>query len=212
MLPGNSAFAVLFRNSPGSAALSEKDRQEERAMTKQTHDATRDPRTGRPKQPLEAERAKASPASPDRDMKETRPGRDPGGERPEIDLPSSRSQRARRTATRCPSHSKRTSTPRPSQPRTATSIRWQRNSSNRVRSKRNRTLKTPESRSCLTASSTADRTAGHPASTVPEIGRRRGNQGPLGSLEWSRGNSPSLTFPNANGDDRGRENPARPVS
>jgi hypothetical protein len=83
MLLCESAFAVLFRNSPDSVTLLEEDKPEERAMTKQTYDATRDPRTGRPKHSLDAERAKASPASPDRDMKETRPGRDPGGERPE---------------------------------------------------------------------------------------------------------------------------------
>lgn len=52
-------------------------------MTKQTYDATRDPRTGRPKQPREVEQAKASPATPARDMSETRPGPDTGGERPE---------------------------------------------------------------------------------------------------------------------------------
>ena len=52
-------------------------------MTKQTHDATRDPRTGRPKLPLDAERAKATPPSPERDVTDTRPGPDPGGERPE---------------------------------------------------------------------------------------------------------------------------------
>jgi hypothetical protein len=76
MLLCESAFAVLFRNSPDSVTLLEEDKPEERAMTKQTYDATRDPRTGRPKHSLDAERAKASPASPDRDMKETRPGRD----------------------------------------------------------------------------------------------------------------------------------------
>lgn len=52
-------------------------------MTRQTYDATRDPRTGRPKQPLEVDRAKASPATPARDMSETRPDPDTGGERPE---------------------------------------------------------------------------------------------------------------------------------
>lgn len=52
-------------------------------MTKQTHDATRDPRTGRPKRPIDAERAKAPPPSPERDIAETAPGPDPGDERPE---------------------------------------------------------------------------------------------------------------------------------
>ena len=78
-----SAFAVLFRNSLGSTALPEDDKHEERQMTKQTHDAMRGLRTGRPKQSPDVEQAKALPTSPDREMKETRPSRNPAGERPE---------------------------------------------------------------------------------------------------------------------------------
>lgn len=52
-------------------------------MTRQTYDATRDPRTGRPKQPFDVDRAKASPTSLERYMSEAQPDPAPGGERPE---------------------------------------------------------------------------------------------------------------------------------